>query len=64
MPRDNDDEPVSTVVNLAFARKYFGVDAVVGREFRRDDGVRHRIVGVAANSHFGSLRNGRRAFSS
>jgi hypothetical protein len=57
-PGDNDDEPVATVVNLAFARKYFGEDAVTGREFRRDDGVRHRIVGVAANSHFGSLRNG------
>ena len=56
--QDNDDEPVPTVVNLAFARKYFGVESVLGKEFRRDDGVRHQIVGVAANSHFGSLRNG------
>lgn len=55
---DNDDEPVATVVNLAFVRKYFGDEAVLGKEFRRDDGVRHQIVGVAANSHFGSLRNG------
>ncbi len=56
--RDNDDEPVPTIVNRAFARKYFGGEPVLGREFRRDDGVRHQIVGVAANSHFGSLRNG------
>ncbi|HLK63291.1 MAG TPA: ABC transporter permease [Bryobacteraceae bacterium] len=56
--RDNDDEPVPTVVNVAFARRYFGSELVLGREFRRDDGVRHQIVGLAANSHFGSLRNG------
>ncbi|HEX3875423.1 MAG TPA: FtsX-like permease family protein, partial [Bryobacteraceae bacterium] len=42
----------------AFAQRYFGEESVVGREFQRDDGVRHQIVGVAANSHFGSLRNG------
>jgi predicted permease len=56
--QDNDDEPVPTVVNRAFARKYFGNEAALGREFRRDDGVRHQVVGLAANSHFGSLRNG------
>lgn len=56
--QDNDDEPVPTIVNRAFARRYFGNEPVLGREFRRDDGVRHQIVGVAANSHFGSLRNG------
>ena len=56
--RDNDDEPIATVVNRAFARKYFRGESVLGREFRRDDGVRHQIVGVAADSHFGSLRNG------
>jgi predicted permease len=55
---DNDNEPVPTIVNRAFARRYFGTGPVLGREFRRDDGVRHQIVGVAANSHFGSLRNG------
>jgi putative ABC transport system permease protein len=58
VPKDNDNEPVPSVVNRAFARKYFGTQAVLGREFRRDDGVRHQIVGVAADSHFGSLRNG------
>ena len=56
--RDNDDEPVPTIVNRAFARRYFGIDSVLGREFQRDDGVRHRIVGIAANSHYGDLRNG------
>ena len=57
--RDNDDEPVPTVVNRAFARRYFGGDeSVLGKEFQRDDGVRHQIVGLAANSHFGGLRNG------
>jgi predicted permease len=56
--QDNDNEPVPTIVNRAFARKYFGSEAAVGREFRRDDGTRHQIVGVAANSHFGSLRDG------
>uniref|UniRef100_Q024U5 Permease n=1 Tax=Solibacter usitatus (strain Ellin6076) TaxID=234267 RepID=Q024U5_SOLUE len=56
-PADNDDEPVPTIVNRAFARRYYGSEAVLGREFRRDDGVRHQIVGVAGNSHFGSLRD-------
>jgi hypothetical protein len=56
--RDNDNEPVPTVVNRAFARRYFETESVIGREFRRDDGVRHQIIGVAANSHFGDLRSG------
>lgn len=51
-------QPVPSVVNVAFARKYFGAEDVVGREFQRDDGVRHRIVGLAANSRYGSLRGG------
>jgi predicted permease len=56
--QDNDNEPVPTVVNRTFARRYFGSESVLGMEFRRDDGVRHQIVGMAADSHFGSLRNG------
>lgn len=56
--QDNENEPVPTIVNRAFERRYFGNEPVLGREFRRDDDVRHQIVGVAANSHFGSLRNG------
>lgn len=55
---DNDNEPVPTVVNRAFARKYFGSESVIGREFRRDDGALHQIVGLAADSHFGSLLHG------
>ena len=56
--RDDETEPVPTIVNLVFARRYFGTESVLGREFRRDDGVRHQIVGVAANSHYGDLRGG------
>jgi predicted permease len=55
---DNDNEPVAAVVNRAFEKRYFGGESALGREFRRDDGVRHLIVGVAANSQFGSLRDG------
>ncbi len=57
-PADNDNEPVPTVVNRAFAKRYFGNEEVLDREFRRDDGVRHRIIGIAANSYFGDLRHG------
>ena len=56
--RDNDDEPVATIVNLTFARTYLGGERAVGREFRRDDGILHQVVGVAADSHFADLRNG------
>ncbi len=56
--RDNDDEPVPTIVNRAFARKYYGTESVLGLQFRRTDGVRHQIVGLAANSHFGDLHHG------
>ncbi|MGH9744101.1 MAG: ADOP family duplicated permease [Candidatus Acidiferrum sp.] len=55
---DNDNEPVPTIVNRAFARRYFESDSVLGRMFRRDDGVQHEIVGLAADSHFDDLRNG------
>ncbi len=55
---DNDNEPVPTIVNRAFARKYFGNESVLGREFRRDDGALHQVVGLAADSHFGSLLQG------
>jgi predicted permease len=56
--RDNDNEPVPAIVNCAFARRYFRRDAVLGQEFRRDDGARHQIVGVVANSHYGDLHHG------
>jgi len=59
LPEDNDGaEPVPSVVNRAFARRYFGTESVLGRDFIRDDGVRHRIVGLAANAYYGDLRSG------
>jgi predicted permease len=57
--QDNDGgQPVPTVVNAAFALRYFGESPVVGHEFQRADGTRHRIVGLTANSYYGDLRNG------
>jgi hypothetical protein len=56
--RDNDNEPVPTIVNRAFASRYFGSEDAVGREFRRTDGVRHQVVGIAADSHYGDLHGG------
>jgi predicted permease len=53
-------QPVPAIVNLAFARKYFNSDAVVGREFQRPTPkgpVRMSIVGLAANAHYGDLRH-------
>jgi predicted permease len=55
---DNDNEPVPTIVNRAFAKRYFGAGSPLGREFRRDDGVRHQVIGLAADSHLGDLRSG------
>jgi predicted permease len=55
---DNDDEPVASIVNRAFAKKYFGRESALGLEFRRDDGVRHRIIGIAGDSRYGDLRHG------
>jgi putative ABC transport system permease protein len=58
--RDSDGvQPVPTIVNRAFARRYFGADAVVGREFRRrSDNARHVIIGVAADAYYSDLRSG------
>jgi putative ABC transport system permease protein len=56
--RDTDDEPVASVVNLAFARKYFDSDSPIGRTFTRDDGVRHAIVGIAGDARYDGLRGG------
>lgn len=58
---------VPTIVNAAFARRYLsyrddaaGADAsaIVGREFERADGAHHRVIGVAADSYYGDLRQG------
>jgi predicted permease len=52
-------EPVPTIVNRAFTRRYFEAEAVLGREFRRrGDNVRHVIVGVAADAYYSDLRGG------
>jgi putative ABC transport system permease protein len=60
----NDDEGgprVPTIVNQAFARRYFRTDAVLGKEFQRTDGTVHQIVGVAADAYYSDLRNGPQA---
>lgn len=52
---------VPTIVNLAFARKYFGEESPVGREFERpqqERRVRHRVVGMVANAYYGDLNHG------
>ena len=58
--RDTDGvQPVPTIVNRAFARRYFGEEAVIGRQFaRRTDNARHVIVGVAADAYYSDLRSG------
>jgi predicted permease len=58
--RDTDGvEPIPTIVNRSFARRYFGGDDVVGREFRRrTDNARHVIVGLAADAYYSDLRDG------
>jgi predicted permease len=61
--RDNDNEPVPTVVNRTFAIRYFGTESVLGSEFSRDDGVRHQIIGLADDSHFGALQSGPEAIA-
>ncbi len=49
---------VPTVINRSFARRYFGSEKAVGREFQRSDGTRHQIVGITADAYLGDLRNG------
>jgi predicted permease len=58
--RDNDGgQPIPTIVNRAFARRYFGGEAVLGKEFRRrEDNARHLIIGVAADAYYSDLRDG------
>jgi putative ABC transport system permease protein len=51
-------QPIPTIVNLAFARRYFENESAIGKEFQREDGARHRIVGLGANTYYGDLRNG------
>ena len=59
-PRDTDGaQPIPTIVNRAFARRYFASEAVIGGEFtRRSDGARHAIIGVVADAYYSDLRSG------
>jgi predicted permease len=50
-------QPVPAIVNQAFAERYFGGENPLGKTFQRAP-VNHRIVGVAANAHYASLREG------
>ena len=57
--RDSDGvQPVSTIVNRAFARRYFGAEPALGKEFQRTDGTRHAIIGVVADAYYSELRDG------
>jgi predicted permease len=58
--RDTDGaQPIPTIVNRAFARRYFGGDNVIGREFRRrSDDAQHVIIGLAADAYYSDLRSG------
>ncbi|HEX4749804.1 MAG TPA: ABC transporter permease [Bryobacteraceae bacterium] len=56
-----DQDPIPTVVNVAFARQYLGGENVVGKTFDRPEGKKrahHQVVGVVANANYGSLRRG------
>jgi len=57
---DDDTEPISTIVNRKFIDRYH---LALGREFQGAQGIRHRVIGVAANSLYGSLRNGTEAIA-
>src|SRR5258706_12114220 len=65
-PRDREDrgggQTRLNIVSQAFARKYFGSDNPVGKIFQTPADnktlVSHQIIGVVANSHYGSLRGG------
>jgi len=54
--RDRDGAPMVALVNEAMARKYWSGRDPIGRRFRVGDGPWIEIVGVAANTKHGSLR--------
>ncbi|MBV8898189.1 MAG: ABC transporter permease [Acidobacteriaceae bacterium] len=61
-PTDQPDgDSIPAIVNLAFARQYLDGEHAVGKVFQRMEGkkrVSQRVVGVVANAHYGSLRQG------
>ncbi|HEY1947711.1 MAG TPA: ABC transporter permease [Bryobacteraceae bacterium] len=48
---------VPTIVNQAFARRYFGGENALGRTFQRASGESHQIIGIAADAHYYDLRH-------
>jgi putative ABC transport system permease protein len=54
--RDRDGAPMVALVNDAMARRYWPGRDPIGRRFRVGDGPWIEIVGVAANTKHGSLR--------
>jgi predicted permease len=52
-------QPIPSIVNQAFVRKYFGDQDPIGKTFQHpvpEGFVTHQIIGIAANSHYGGLR--------
>jgi predicted permease len=53
---DDEDAPRVAVVNAEFARKIFGsVTGAMGGHFKRDDGTRIEVVGIAEQGKYHSL---------
>lgn len=52
-------QPIPTIVNRAFARRYFGSANPLGQEFSNPTGEKERfiVVGEVANAYYGDLRN-------
>ncbi len=53
--------PVPAIVNRAFERKYLSTEGGLNRVFERPEKtnrIRHRIVGIAADSRYGDLHTG------
>lgn len=53
--RRNDAAPGSALVNLAFAKEYFGGEDPVGKSFTRGKQV-YRVIGLVANAQYRSAR--------
>jgi len=54
--QDGKDAPPVAVVNVLFARKMFGsVSNAIGRIYKREDGTRVRVVGVAEDGKYYQL---------
>ncbi len=59
-PRDRADSS-AVIINEALARRYFGIENAVGKTVEtpvNGKRVRHQIIGIVANTVYGSLREG------